>query len=1332
MQKIEGAAFPALLPPRPRRGGPGQAMRRSQVCRLLRGCFEEVLPLEAFVKRLQEKEAKAGGLPAEPLIQDGDPKCFRVLVERCLVGRPRGGKAPPPRLVFQQIFSQHDIIARVIRRICEKKKKNVLAFGYDLLDENHFPLPHMPNLYSYFPNNTTETICQSILWEKILNRVGDDFLMYILEHCSLFMLVPPSCCYQICGQPVYEIAFKDSTSFPKFLRQRYPGPKHSTLSGYLRRRRFSSYKQHTARGNRKKWHPRRKLGSKANNILEGSYQQSLLIQTVKQNFTVSASECPESKQRTSECKSLTTRSLKRKWKGHYEMSAKRMKIMKIEDGLQKETGNLVHTQSKHQLSLDGDNAASKSSTSFCLADQLTPVTSVLHSNECGEQISGVHVAHLDHRKSFLSSKTMTLVSGSKAHCEPSTKIDSVDRSTKQEGGIRSTQMVSAKGATARRDFRVHNSTSSEKSSDNTSFKRYSLLYCHRQLHECLPNSFVLNKLKGSPSGGQSLVEIVFFTSQIPKQLDSSNQSHSKRKKRLPKRYWQMRGLFQELLQKHAKCPYLGILKRNCPIWISDSIRYGTEEQACEEKVNQERRHSSQESQEANTIEYCPSSVTVGLGHFPRTSGASSRSCGETELGQKVPEEQPILDSSTSNFRGLLKQHSSHWQVYTFVRECLQRVVPAELWGSSYNKCRFYKNVKKFISLGKLATFSMQELMWKMRVNDCTWLRLSKGPGHFVPASEHHFRQDLMSKFFYWLMDSYVTELLRSFFYITETMFQKNLLFFFRKTVWSKLETIGLRNHLAKVHLHALSEEKIKNLQQEKYVPLASKLRFIPKTNGLRPVVRLDSVVGAKTFCEKIRERKVQLFKTQLKNLFSVLNYERIKNPALLGSSVFGKDDIFAAWKQFVLKILELNEEMPKFYFVKADVMGAYDSIPHDKLEEVVLQALSPNKKTITYSIRRYAVIIRTRNGLLRKYYRRHASTYKEFKPEMNHFVSHLQESTSLRNAVVVEQSISLKETSSHLSEFFSRLIRNSILKIKDSYYVQNCGIPQGSILSTLLCNMCYGDMENKLLRGIQKDGILMRLTDDFLLVTPHLTQAKTFLRTLAMGIPEYGFVINASKTVVNFSVDEDIPGLSGFKQLPSHCMFPWCGLLIDTQTLEVYCDYSSYSCTSIRSSLSFNSSVKAGVSMRNKLLDVLKLKCHSLFVDLQINSLRTVCINVYKILLLQAYRFHACVLQLPFDQKIKSNPSFFLGIISQTASCCFCILKTKHSDIPFSAAGISSPLTYKAVQWLCYHAFSVKLAIHRVIYKCLLVPLAQRRRGGGRHVRTLLLEPVCGSEFQGH
>lgn len=62
-------------------------------------------------------------------------------------------------------------------------------------------------------------------------------------------------------------------------------------------------------------------------------------------------------------------------------------------------------------------------------------------------------------------------------------------------------------------------------------------------------------------------------------------------------------------------------------------------------------------------------------------------------------------------------------------------------------------------------------------------------------------------------------------------------------------------------------------------------------------------------------------------------------------------------------------------------------------------------------------------------------------------------------------------------------------------------------------------------------------------------------RTLAMGIPEYGFLINPKKTVVNFSVD-DIPECSEFKQLPNCRLIPWCGLLLDTQTLEVYCDYS--------------------------------------------------------------------------------------------------------------------------------------------------------------------------------
>lgn len=55
---------------------------------------------------------------------------------------------------------------------------------------------------------------------------------------------------------------------------------------------------------------------------------------------------------------------------------------------------------------------------------------------------------------------------------------------------------------------------------------------------------------------------------------------------------------------------------------------------------------------------------------------------------------------------------------------------------------------------------------------------------------------------------------------------------------------------------------------------------------------------------------------QLKNVFSVLKYELLKNPALLGSTVCGKGDIYPIWKKFVSRVLESYAEMPKFYFVK--------------------------------------------------------------------------------------------------------------------------------------------------------------------------------------------------------------------------------------------------------------------------------------------------------------------------------------------------------------------------------------------------------------------------------
>ncbi|NWV59293.1 TERT transcriptase, partial [Malurus elegans] len=211
-----------------------------------------------------------------------------------------------------------------------------------------------------------------------------------------------------------------------------------------------------------------------------------------------------------------------------------------------------------------------------------------------------------------------------------------------------------------------------------------------------------------------------------------------------------------------------------------------------------------------------------------------------------------------------------------------------------------------------------------------------------------------------------------------------------------------RNHFDKVQLQPLSSKEIESISKQKIVPVASKLRFIPKRNGLRPVVKVSGIVEARALSKESREKKMNHYTSQLKNLFSVLNYERTVNTSFLGSSVFGKDDIYKVWKQFVRQVLASGGEIPHLYCVKADVSRAFDTIPHKKLVEVISRVMKPEKKT-QYCIRRYAVIMVTPSGKPRKIYRRHVSTFKDFIPDMKQFVSHLNAKASLQNAIVVEQ-----------------------------------------------------------------------------------------------------------------------------------------------------------------------------------------------------------------------------------------------------------------------------------------------------------------------------------------
>ncbi len=72
--------------------------------------------------------------------------------------------------------------------------------------------------------------------------------------------------------------------------------------------------------------------------------------------------------------------------------------------------------------------------------------------------------------------------------------------------------------------------------------------------------------------------------------------------------------------------------------------------------------------------------------------------------------------------------------------------------------------------------------------------------------------------------------------------------------------------------------------------------------------------------------------------------------------------------------------------------------------------------------------------------------------------------------------------------------------------------------------------------------------DDFLFVTTDREKATRFLRVMDEGMPEYGVEISAEKRMTSFDVSLR-PG-----ELVAPCPtaeLPWCGLAIDTETLDV-------------------------------------------------------------------------------------------------------------------------------------------------------------------------------------
>jgi telomerase reverse transcriptase len=280
------------------------------------------------------------------------------------------------------------------------------------------------------------------------------------------------------------------------------------------------------------------------------------------------------------------------------------------------------------------------------------------------------------------------------------------------------------------------------------------------------------------------------------------------------------------------------------------------------------------------------------------------------------------------------------------------------------------------------------------------------------------------------------------------------------------------------------------------------------------------------------------------------------NASKLGSSMLSTGEIYSRLKEFKLALGSAASSQ-RFYFAKIDVHAAFDTIPQEAVIKLMNSVPSRGHYTVVKHVemmpdpRTDSAHSKETSKSLRTW---HFAALKKGEPFS--LPERLERSISEKkiNTVFVEGNPARTYHTAGLLKLLEEHVSQNIVKVGKRFYRQKRGIPQGSVVSSFLCNYFYADLEAEHLHFLNgADSILLRFMDDFLFITQDKEKAVQFVETMHRGVPDYGVEVNTKKTLLNFkmkSQDEPLATVSHGEK------FPYCGTLIDCQTLEISRNHS--------------------------------------------------------------------------------------------------------------------------------------------------------------------------------
>ncbi|KAJ2892715.1 hypothetical protein MKZ38_009438 [Zalerion maritima] len=804
--------------------------------------------------------------------------------------------------------------------------------------------------------------------------------------------------------------------------------------------------------------------------------------------------------------------------------------------------------------------------------------------------------------------------------------------------------------------------------------------------------------------------------------------------KIPKR---LRGQTKELVEKlqklHGRCSYSSILQHYCPVpsVISDQVN-------------------------------SPVGDTSVINLRKAQSRAGSKKKGRKSLQEK-PKPEINLDGVA-----LPDLATPASRVSAFCQAVAQKLIPNQLWGvgqaGARNQEVFLKQVDHFVKLRRFESLSLHEVVQNIQVSSLEWLSPPSLRGVRSSATDTQKRHEILNEFLYYLFDSLLIPLIRSNFYVTESNAHRHKIFFFRHDVWKYVAEPAMRGLKDRMFEEVRLGEAMRILEGRKMK--FSQVRLLPKVPAAAVGVlggSGESAGGSGSGGIQMRpitnlRRKQPINKrgnllgpsinTILTPVQVVLRHERLnlrleqmQHPSLLGSSMFSVGDMYSRVKSFRSQL----QPGTRLFFAKVDVQAAFDMIPQDAVIKLMAGKVMSSGQ---YDVAKYVEVKPSVAAMDR------ASGTSVSKPKgppprvprrwqaramapgdgssLLDALSHSRSSEDTgegrgsrgiarnKSGTIFVDTAPRKAYSRHeLCALMASHIKQNMVKVGKKFYRQKEGIPQGSVLSSVLCNYFYADLEGMYLGFVHENGgtdktgkggkmsLLLRLIDDFLLITTDKETAGRFVRTMHAGVPEYGVRVSPGKTLVNFHLE--VGGMTVKRIRKEETGFPYCGTLVDMKTLELVKDRghvkdpgilpfnhlqfspagqginSGGAMADISNALTVEYGRVPGQSFRRKVLNSFRIQAHAMFFDSSFNSSITLLSNLYSSFAECATKMWGYIKSMPKTKK--PTAAFIIQTIEKLVEAAFAILTSAARREKKQDEGYVCNVGKTQVDWLAAKAF---------------------------------------------